>query len=219
MASRAARAQVRLAALAGCLLLALIAPVGASVSAQSGSVTVTVNQLNASGVSGQAVLTPSGNQTVVDMTLSGPGITGNHPTHIHTGTCDNFDPNPLYPLETVVLQSLTQAGKSVTTVNVPLADLQASDYVILVHKSPEELTTYFSCGEIPKVAGAASGGTAVTPPAAMPTPKPGVTTFPISGVGDDGGGQGGAGALALGLGLSAGMLMVGAAFARRRRWI
>ena len=219
MASGATRARVRRVSLAAFLLLALMAPFGIPVSAQNGStpVTVTVNQFDASGVSGTAVLTPNGDQTVVDMTLSGPGITGNHPTHIHTGTCDNFDPNPLYPLETVVLQSLNQEGKSVTTVDVPLAELQSSNYVILVHKSPQELTTYFSCGEIPLAAGAAGAPAAVTPPASLPTPQPGVTTMPISGSGDDG--QGGMDGLALGLALSAGILMVGAALARRRRWI
>ena len=89
------------------------------------------------------------------MKLSGEQLTGNHPTHIHTGTCADFDPNPTYPLTTVILDDVSDAGISETTVeNVRLRDLLASDYVILVHKSAEELTNYFVCGDIK-----ADGGT------------------------------------------------------------
>src|SRR5687767_13035796 len=96
-----------LAAIGSALLLFAIAFAGlASAQDDSGAVTVTVNEVDDSNVSGNAVLTPYEDQATVDMTLAGAGIAGNHPTHIHTGTCSNFDPNPLFPLETVVLQSL-----------------------------------------------------------------------------------------------------------------
>ena len=50
---------------------------------------------------------------------------------------------------------MSDAGISETTVeDVRLRDLLASDYVILVHKSAEELTNYFVCGDIK-----ADGGT------------------------------------------------------------
>jgi hypothetical protein len=89
------------------------------------------------------------------MELSGDPVTGNHPTHIHTGTCANFDPNPTYPLSTVILDDVSDAGLSETTVEgVRLRDLLRDDYVILVHKSAEELTNYFVCGDIK-----ADGGT------------------------------------------------------------
>jgi len=221
------RVQVRLVAATGIVLLLFAAALAGPVSAQddSGPVTVTVNEVDGTNVSGNAILTPYGAQTTVDMTLEGAGIAGNHPTHIHTGTCSNFDPNPLFPLETVVLQSLDQSGKSVSTVDVSVAELQSGDYVILVHKSPEELTTYLSCGEIPRLDGAAAGTTAQPAAAtggdhtahagAAPTPQPGVTTMPISGAGDlvD---QGDQAALALSLGVMAGMIFTAALIARRR---
>jgi hypothetical protein len=78
---------------------------------------------------------------------------GNHPTHIHTGTCANFDPDPTYPLTTVILEDVSDVGVSETTVEeVRLRDLLRADYVILVHKSPEELTNYFVCGDIKRSA-------------------------------------------------------------------
>jgi hypothetical protein len=83
------------------------------------------------------------------MELRAQELDGNHPTHIHTGTCDNFDPNPLYPLETVVLSPVNREGISDSHVeDVSLASLRSGEFVILVHQSPEELTNYLICGEI-----------------------------------------------------------------------
>lgn len=128
----------------------LVAPAGLALAqGVPQPVTVQLNEVNDSNISGAATLTAEGPQTNVDMRLMGSGLTGNHPTHIHTGTCANFDPNPLYPLETVVLQSVDHTGRSVSTVDVSLGELQSGNYVILVHLSPEALTTYLVCGEIP----------------------------------------------------------------------
>jgi hypothetical protein len=66
----------------------------------------------------------------------------------------------MYPLTTFVLDPLTSDGVSQSNVpNISLDQLLAGDYVILVHKSPDELTTYFVCGEIKE-------SNAVPPPAA-----------------------------------------------------
>lgn len=127
-----------------------------TVSAQDGgtSVTVELKEFEGSGISGTAVLTekPDGG-THVSMELQGEELAGNHPTHIHTGTCSNFNPNPLYPLQTVDLSPVNQEGVSETDVDdASPQSLREGDFVILVHKSPEEITEYLVCGEI-------SGGT------------------------------------------------------------
>jgi hypothetical protein len=135
------------------LLLAAAATMSLSTSVaqeQGTTVTVTLQEFEGSGISGTAILseTPAGG-TRVSMELRGQALDGNHPTHIHTGTCDDFDPNPLYPLETIDLSPVSQAGVSETDVaGVPIATLQSGNYVILVHQSPEELTTYLVCGDI-----------------------------------------------------------------------
>jgi len=122
---------------------------GGTTAAAQEDVFVLLNEVDESGVNGTASVTPAGDGVAVSMQLTGEDLTGNHPTHIHTGTCDNFDPNPTFPLTTVVLDEVNEQGKSETTVpDVALDELIDDDYVILVHKSPEELTVYLVCGEI-----------------------------------------------------------------------
>ena len=120
------------------------------------SISVELQEFEDSGISGTAILTATADGgTQVAMELQGAELDGDHPTHIHTGTCDDFDPDPLYPLETVELSAVNQEGISETTVeDVTLESLREGDYVILVHQSLEELTNYLVCGEI-------SGGTEI----------------------------------------------------------
>ena len=127
-------------------LLSAAAPASAQLVSQ---ITIPLGEYKGSGVSGLATLSVIGNYVEVSMTLSGEQIAGEHPSHIHTGTCENFDPNPIFPLTTVVLGSVDDLGQSRTLVtDVSLRELLADDYVILVHKSADELTNYFVCGEI-----------------------------------------------------------------------
>jgi len=216
MIGQAARGPIRLIVATGITLLfsvGLLAPVTAQ-DAASGEVTVQLNEVDGSGVSGSATLTPNGEQTDVNMTLEGPGLVGNHPTHIHTGTCSNFDPNPLFPLETVVLQSVDQTGRSVSTVDVSLDELQSGDYVVLVHLSREQITTYLACGEIPRANGDSTAATSETGGTATPTPP--AATMPISGVGVPMDGENGT-VIILGLGLLSASLLGGAIVTRRRQ--
>jgi hypothetical protein len=144
--------------------------------------TIALNEYMGSGVSGWATLTPSGSGIRVEMAVEGEAVTGDHPTHIHTGTCTDFDPNPTYPLTTVILDPLTADGTSATTVeDVTLTDLLAADHVILVHKSTEELTNYFVCGDIKQ-------SNAIAPPTtgsagSVAAPSTGVGTAAITGPG------------------------------------
>ena len=150
--------RVGIASLFFAIVIGLL-PSAAAVAQESGmSLTVDLQEFDDSGVTGTAVLTETTEGGVlVSMTLTGETVDGNHPTHIHTGTCSNFDPNPLYPLETVNLSPVNQEGVSETTVaDTDLASLQEGEYVILVHESPENLTNYLICGDI----SAAAVGTA-----------------------------------------------------------
>jgi hypothetical protein len=130
--------------------LAILMP-AISVAAQNTPQTITIalNEYKDSGVSGWATLTAEGEGVAVQMAVEGDQVTGDHPTHIHTGTCENFDPSPTFPLTTIVLDPLSADGVSQTSVpDVSLDELLSSDYVILVHKSKDELTNYFVCGDI-----------------------------------------------------------------------
>jgi hypothetical protein len=111
-----------------------------------GRASVTFTELNDSGLSGTAELTARGQRTKVSMRID--GAVGEHPTHIHTGTCDNLDPNPKYPLNNVELNTTELVGTSDTVVDVPLDELLSTPHLILIHKSAEELNIYYACGDI-----------------------------------------------------------------------
>ena len=103
------------------------------------TVVITLNALNGSGESGTATLHAQGDKTVVVIKLAdGSGI--EQPAHFHAGTCDKYQPRPLYPLEDVV------DGKSTTTLNVAIYKLTGGDLIVNVHKSYADIATQAACG-------------------------------------------------------------------------
>jgi hypothetical protein len=115
----------------------------AATPATSAQVTVTLNELNGSGMSGTATLTAVGDkQTRVVITATG-ATAGDHPAHIHAGTCDTLNPNPLFPLNNVDAN-----GHSDTTIDVALSQLTGGGFAINVHKSAQEIGVYVMCGNI-----------------------------------------------------------------------
>jgi plastocyanin len=79
-----------------------------------------------------------------------------HPAHVHAGTCAELDPLPIFPLtdvapvdgETAGAETAISVEESVTTLDVPLADLLADDYAINVHESADNVGRYIACGDI-----------------------------------------------------------------------
>jgi hypothetical protein len=104
-------------------------------------VVIDLVERNSSGVNGTATLTPDGDQTTVRIEVEGP--VGNNPVNIMTGTCNEFDANPVYSLS-----SVDSNGVSESTVDASLDDLLAEPHVINIHASPTNLGTIFACGEI-----------------------------------------------------------------------
>ncbi|MGH2532150.1 MAG: hypothetical protein ACRDJW_07550 [Thermomicrobiales bacterium] len=123
------------------VVLGMAVLVNAPVAAQEDSVTIDLDELNDSGVSGEATLTADGDSTLVSIDVL--GASGGHPAHIHEGTCDELNPNPTFPLTSVDADGLSE-----TTVEVALDDLTADPYAINVHLSDTELGTYVTCGNI-----------------------------------------------------------------------
>jgi hypothetical protein len=122
-------------------LSALITPGLASdaLADAAAPIVVHLNAMNGSGESGTATLTPKGAQTVVELKLTG-APDGPQPAHFHTGTCANYAPRPLYPLEAV------KKGVSTTTLDVPMDKLTAGDLVINIHHSVDDIATISTCG-------------------------------------------------------------------------
>jgi len=135
------------------VLVVAIAAVGVTM-AQTPS-TITLNAQNNSGETGTATLTDLGDGTTrVDVTVSGEPAGASQPMHIHTGTCDNLNPAPAFPLQNL------ENGKSSTVITTTMQTLLASPYALNGHKSAEELTVYVFCGDIS--ATAAQGTTTAT---------------------------------------------------------
>lgn len=109
--------------------------------AEEEPVTVDLGEQNDSGQSGQATLTPEGEQTRVVLELDNPPAVP-QPVHIHEGTCEELDPTPRYPLENLA------EGASETLVDVPLAELQEGEFAINAHASEDDVKTYVACGAI-----------------------------------------------------------------------
>lgn len=188
-------------------LLAVVSLAGArSVAAAEGdTLVIDLEELNDSGVSGTATLTDNGDGTTT-VSIEVSGATGGHPAHIHNGTCDDLDPNPLYPLTTV-----DENGTSETDVPYTLDDLLANPTAINLHESDTNLGTYIACGNIagePVSAGAGDTG-------AQEEGIGGGTTPPSTGAGVLAGAGGGL-ALWHGLAALAGAAMAGGALLRRR---
>ena len=144
-------------------LLACLA-LAPSAAAQQSPVTVPLTAQNGSGITGNATLTDLGNnQTRVQISIT--PATGDHPAHIHMGTCANLDPTPEFPLTNV------QNGTSTTVVNQALSTIMRTQRAINLHLSAAEIATYVACGDIPVVGSQPpSSGPAAQPAAAQPAP-------------------------------------------------
>lgn len=113
------------------------------VTAQQNTVTIAMGPGRDGSQTGTATLTEQGPQTIVTIDIE-PKM-GDQPSHVHDGACPNVG-TIRYPLNNVV------NGKSTTTLNVELVNLQRTRLAINVHRSTD-ITQYTSCGNIPTVPG------------------------------------------------------------------
>ncbi len=113
----------------------------ASAGAATSSLTVALQQQNASGESGSAALTQVGSDVKVVISLKGAPATA-QPAHIHEGTCADLK-GVAYPLTSVVNGSSTTVVKGVT-----IDKLLGGANAINVHESTTDLGKYVACGNI-----------------------------------------------------------------------
>src|SRR5688500_12557657 len=128
-------------------LLGLLALSGGTALADHEKAMVVLMEQNNSGQSGTATFTLSddGSSITVEIDISG-GSAVPQPAHIHIGSCEDLDPNPFYPLTSVV------NGKSVTVITeADVVDLDyevSNQFAVNVHKSAAEASVYVACGNI-----------------------------------------------------------------------
>ncbi|MGD9713909.1 MAG: hypothetical protein AB7V46_17905, partial [Thermomicrobiales bacterium] len=143
MQTRGLRISLRLG-VAGLMIAALFAAVTMQASAQDTEIIVPINELNGSGVSGDATLTDNGDgTTTIDVLVD--GSTGGHPIHLHSGTCAELGD------VVVALEDVDEDGASITTVDLPLSTIQDPEvgpHSINIHLSADEIATYVACGDI-----------------------------------------------------------------------
>ena len=116
---------------------------GTGLADAAGPVTIQLTPQNNSGESGTATLTEDGSKTKVVVAVTGAPAGVGQPLHIHKGTCATLEPAPAFGLTTLT------GGKSETTVDIPLTNLQQGGYAINGHKSAQDAKTYVFCGNIP----------------------------------------------------------------------
>ena len=117
-----------------------------SVASAEDTVTVKIDPLNNSGISGTATLTAMGNQTQVDVALDGEPAGDSEPAHLHVGQCGPTLGAVKYPLKNI------EGGKSTTLVNATLQSLENGQFALNVHKSAADIKTYVACGNVPAMA-------------------------------------------------------------------
>jgi hypothetical protein len=115
--------------------------------------TVAMNPIGGSGVSGQMEVMPHGEQTMVNVTLNGPaGANTTHSGHIHAGTCDNPG-EVVVPLDDVILSNGT--GMASSLANVPASAALNGQHIVAYHEgSGDNPGAPIVCGALP-----AHGGT------------------------------------------------------------
>lgn len=165
------------------LLIAAVATFGmARFASAQDELTVTISELNGSGISGEAYLTDNGDGTTFVEVLV-DGATGAHPIHIHTGTCETLGD------VVVPLTDVDEFGESLTEVPMALTDIVEGGHAINIHLSADEIDTYVACGTIEGgTGGVAADTTAETDDDAAAEGETeeavgGVTTAPATGVG------------------------------------
>lgn len=128
---------------------------GGVTTATDATVTVRMETLYDSGVTGEAVLTDNGASTIVTLELEGEAIVGDHTAHLHTGTCGA--PGD----ETYELNPIDADGRSVTGVPLTLSQIESGGYMINVHPSDENWDAWMVCANIgtTTTAGTTSGPT------------------------------------------------------------
>ena len=122
-------------------LLAVLALIAGCAAASETGVTIQLETLNESGVTGTVTLTDLGDRTQVEVDVD-PAGHPDMPSHIHPGDCDSLVPQPKYPLRNVV------NGTASTIVAVPLSELLVGDLAINLHNSNEDMGAYTACARL-----------------------------------------------------------------------
>lgn len=129
-----------------------ITPAGTNAASFKGTdggrhITIQIRDVTNSGVTGKATLRENGAVTTVNIRLNGDASA--YPTHLHEGSCDDFEAMPGAPLADSVPGTTSR-----TVVEMSLNDLLSGSWVVNIHHPDEHLgslldpSSVIACGEI-----------------------------------------------------------------------
>ena len=114
-------------------------------TAAGGHSTLTLNALNNSGITGEAMLMGQGANTEVTLTIRGAPAGSKLAAHIHQGRCASGGP-VVAPLDPVTMGQ-DQTGTSTTAVTVPAATVMNGQHYVQAHEPNGKPVT---CADIPQ---------------------------------------------------------------------
>lgn len=111
--------------------------------------TAGLTPMNASGISGTAVVLPADNaaQARVDLVISGAQSGGIYPWHVHRGTCGN-DQGIVGPPNSYPSVAVGADGTGRVLATIPTGLDRGAQYMVNVHKSPQDLGVIVACGNL-----------------------------------------------------------------------
>ncbi len=113
-------------------------------SLPSGFVYYDLDAVAGSGVSGSVLIVDMGRgSSQVQVNLEGTPAGGDHPIHFHDGRCGSAG-GVVIPLNNVDGDS----GWSSTTVDVPFTWIVGNAHALMVHLSPDQMSTIVACGDV-----------------------------------------------------------------------
>jgi ABC-type glycerol-3-phosphate transport system substrate-binding protein len=115
-------------------------------SAPHDTMRVALAAVNASGITGDAVVSGSGSGAQVVLTLRGAKAAGTHQAHVHSGTCAQPGP-PVAPLQPVTVDA-SGTGSSTSTIDVGMAALMDGGHIVSAHEAGGNPGAMIACGRI-----------------------------------------------------------------------
>ena len=138
---------ISVAALTACATNRTDEPDEASISDMVGDWSADLSPRNNSGISGDAGAQSALAATGVTISIRGAAAGGQHPWHIHRGTCSAggsvVGEASAYP---VLTPGQDGTARAAATIGVPLSENES--YHVNVHRSPQEMGVIVACGQL-----------------------------------------------------------------------
>jgi hypothetical protein len=109
--------------------------------------TATLAPQGGSKIAGTASVVPAGDaKSTVTISITGGSPSTTYPWHVHTGKCG---PGGVYgPASAYTPIKTDTYGAGTVTITLPAASPADGDYHVNVHKSPSDMATIVSCGDL-----------------------------------------------------------------------